>query len=351
MTTLSDATPHVTSLDRLHVQEGIPSAVASTLQNVRRTLLRYISFYILFLALVGCEFIFLSMALASPLPTNSVAYGLAILFFTLFAFFPLRLVMQSRRMEAPQHWVAHYVRSVRALAGSDPESCEYHMVCASSLFRLATKLDEYSGEVLPRFPFEMLTPTFHRISELLFWEDIWRFQEAILLLAVDEHIELVKQEPTNLQIHAALANAYVLLSGIYVDSHIPETFSSFFGRSAHAEAMVQERRRKFRRAAECSIEEYKILKDYAPDDPWVHAQLAYCYADLKMPELEIQEYEILLVLRPDDFEALYKLGTLYFQVGQNSKGLRIYEALKRQSAKRAKELIAQYGVVLNRKEA
>ena len=100
---------------------------------------------------------------------------------------------------------------------------------------------------------------------------------------------------------------------------------------------------KFRKTAEKAIEEFKIMSDYAPHDPWVHAQLAYSYRDLQMPKEEIKEYEAILHLCPDDKETLFKLGKLYFQQGQNAKGLQIYETLKNTHFKKAENLISFYG--------
>ena len=105
----------------------------------------------------------------------------------------------------------------------------------------------------------------------------------------------------------------------------------------------EEMEAKFRATAERAIEEFKILNDYAPEDPWVHVQLAYSYHDLQMPEEEIKEYETVLQLRPNDKDTLFKLGMLYFQQGANAKGLRIYEMLKRTNYKKAESLIKFYG--------
>jgi len=95
--------------------------------------------------------------------------------------------------------------------------------------------------------------------------------------------------------------------------------------------------------AERAIEEFKVLNDYAPNDPWVHAQLAYSYHDLQMPKEEIKEYETILKLNPGDRDTLYKLGLLYFQEGMNAQGLRIYEELKRSHYKKAESLMENYG--------
>ena len=102
-------------------------------------------------------------------------------------------------------------------------------------------------------------------------------------------------------------------------------------------------KQKFRSIAERAIEEFKILSDYAPEDPWVHAQLAYSYRDLQMPKEEIREYETILQLCPEDKETLFKLGKLYFEQGQNAKGLQVYETLKRSNYKNAENLIHFYG--------
>ena len=62
-----------------------------------------------------------------------------------------------------------------------------------------------------------------------------------------------------------------------------------------------------------------------------------------MPEEEIREYETILQLCPDDKETLFKLGKLYFEQGQNAKGLQVYENLKHSHYTKAESLIHFYG--------
>ena len=62
-----------------------------------------------------------------------------------------------------------------------------------------------------------------------------------------------------------------------------------------------------------------------------------------MYEEEIQEYETINRLKPDDLEALFKLGVLYFKLGKNAKGLQIYEKLKKYRYSKAEQLITFYG--------
>jgi tetratricopeptide (TPR) repeat protein len=131
------------------------------------------------------------------------------------------------------------------------------------------------------------------------------------------------------------------LSGLYVDPRTVEGLDDdrWIPSTKYNESFKQ----KFRSIAEKAIEEFKILSDYAPHDPWVHAQLAYSYRDLQMHKEEIREYETILQLCPDDREALFKLGKLYFEQGQNAKGLQVYETLKGSHYKKAESLIHFYG--------
>jgi len=154
-------------------------------------------------------------------------------------------------------------------------------------------------------------------------------------------VKVVKLEPTNLEAHAALANAYVMLSSLYADPRKYHGFddSKWISPRRYSETMKEQ----FCTFSKLAIEEFKILNDYAPDDPWVHMQLAYSYHDLQMPEEEMREYEIVLKLSPGDKETLFKLGMLYFNEGKNAKGLQIYEMLKHTHHKKAERLIKFYG--------
>jgi tetratricopeptide (TPR) repeat protein len=211
---------------------------------------------------------------------------------------------------------------------------------AAHKFAIHLHEKEYFYYTPPLF-LKSLEPTTEKFSCFCHWKDLYLFKELLLLRAVEEHIKVVKCEPTNLEVHAALANAYVMLSSLYAD---PRKYDGFDEeRWIPQERYSENMKEKFRITAERAIEEFKILNDYAPDDPWVHIQLAYSYHDLLMPEQEIKEYEIVLKLRPDDKETLFKLGMLYFQQGKNAQGLRIYEMLKQTNYKKAENLIKFYG--------
>jgi tetratricopeptide (TPR) repeat protein len=100
---------------------------------------------------------------------------------------------------------------------------------------------------------------------------------------------------------------------------------------------------KFKLSAFRAIEELRILDAYAPNDPWVHSQLAAVYQDLGMIDKEIQEYEAILKLSPKDHDILFRLGVLYFSQGRNAQALNLYEKLKDLKESKAEELLSYYG--------
>jgi tetratricopeptide (TPR) repeat protein len=209
--------------------------------------------------------------------------------------------------------------------------------CARFADRLGRKefKQEYSKSWL-----SFLNPYIQRFNWWFQWEDYQTLKELLLTEAVNENIELVKIEPISLDVHASLANAYVMLSGLYVDPRIVD--------GNEDEPWVPESHRdkmhtKFRETAERAIQEFKIISSFAPDDPWVHTQLAYSYHDLQMPEEEIHQYEIIHKLLPQDDDCLFKLGVLYFKQGLNAQGLEVYAKLCHSNAVKAQALIAQYG--------
>lgn len=219
---------------------------------------------------------------------------------------------------------------------------EHHIALANAAQKFAAALHEkeYAFYSPPAF-LKSLAPSLEKFSCFCHWKDVHIMKELLLTTAVEEHLKVVKCEPTNLEVHAALANSYVMLSSLYADPTKYATHDE--DKWISPERYTKEMESRFRQTAERAIEEFKILNDYAPDDPWVHVQLAYSYHDLQMPAEEIREYETVLNLRPNDKDTLFKLGMLYFQQGMNARGLKIYEMLKKTHYKKAESLIKFYG--------
>ena len=296
------------------------------------------TFHLLFF-LLGSLQIALFFIFFRTLAESSLLAGLlGLMLFTLFSFFTLRLYYLNKRPEQLKKIQGKFLRSCKQLLAYREDIPQHHIAVANACnkFSSALKVKKYQPLLLPRF-FPSLSIKLQEWSRWWHFDDVHSLKELLLEEAVNEHIKLVKCEPTSLEAHAALANAYVILSSLYVWSPAHEE-------GGWIPSSQKERHEiKFRDTAKRAIEEFKVLNDFAPDDPWIHAQLAYSYHDLHMPKEEIREYETIIQLCPWDKDTLFKLGILYFQQGQTSKGLSIYEKLKRSNYKRADILLDYYG--------
>ena len=323
-------------------QDSLNKMFDPVLIEFDRVMKRHAAFDLFFICLCTAEIITLATSFAVLAHSLVLALSLSVLFFTIFAYFTLRIYFQTKKPEQLSSIKERYLNLCKSLINCDEGSADYHNALASACCKLANKLHskEYNYYIPPSW-FSFLVPLMERLSCAIHWEDIHLMKERLLNEAVNEQIKFVKSHPTSLEAHAALANAYVMLSGLYVDPRKLEGYDE--------ERWIPEKKfdksfdEKFRFTAERAIEEFKILSEYAPDDPWVHSQLAYSYHDLQMPMEEIKEYETIQRLLPTDKDNLYKLGVLYFQQGLNAKGLRVYEELKKAHYSKAESLIKYYG--------
>lgn len=328
--------------DRQLFQERLTRLQPSFYLRLCRLARALLLFHASFLALgVGLILLFFGL-FAFMSHSSMLALMLALFFLCLFSYFALRLYLQAKRPMQLGALAEEYFTRCKEVLQYQEGIPEHHIALGNAAQRLASALQykEYTFYSPPPF-LHSLAHTLETFSCFCHWKDFYAVRELLLQRSVAEHIKAVKCEPTHLEIHAALANAYVLLSGLYGDPRKSDSYDEErWIPQERTSAATQER---FRKTAERAIEEFKILCAYSPDDPWVHTQLAYSYHDLQMPEEEIREYEILLRLRPGDKETLFKLGMLYFQQGHNADGLRIYEQLKRAHYQKAESLIHFYG--------
>lgn len=308
---------------------------------------RYVAFNLFFLCICIAELILLIGFFTFLAQSLVLALSLAGIFFTFFAYFTLRIYFQTKKPEQLKMIKDRYLGMCKELVHYQEGNEEHFIAIANACCKLANRLHarEYNYYHPPKM-LAFLSPLMERLSCWCHWQDIHLMKEMLLAEAVDEHIKFVKSQPTSLEAHAALANAYVMLSGIYIDPRKMEGFDDerWISPDKYNAAFEQ----KFRFIAQRAIEEFKILEEYAPDDPWVHSQLAYSYHDLQMPLEEIREYETIQKLNPDDKDNLHKLGVLYFQQGLNAKGLKVYEELKKAHYGKAENLIKYYGTLTKR---
>lgn len=326
--------------DKYGYHEKVQQTIEPVLLRFKRTIRSYVGFHLAFFLLGFCELVGFLLFYVTLAQSSLVAVAFATMFLTTFSFFILRLYLQGRQPELFLELRDAFVRHCREQLHYQEGIPEHHLVLANAATKFASVLQDAEYQIY-RVPdwLDMLQPVAEKFSCWWHWRDVHTFRELLLQLSIEEHLWLVKCEPTNLEVHAALANAYVLLSSLYA---LPAQ-SEDEGRWIHPDRYSDELRDRFRSISERAIEEFKILNHYAPDDLWVHEQLAYSYHDLQMPEEEIKQYEAILRLRPNDKETLFKLGRLYFKQGHNAEGLQVYEELKRSNYKQAENLIAFYG--------
>ncbi len=328
--------------DKHLYNEQVNQLCQPAIQQFDQIIKTTVLFHAVFLGIALAECV-LFVLFATFLSGSSIlAFSVALLFLTSFSYLTLRLYFQAKQPEQLIVLRDHYIHACKQLLNYQESIPEHHIALANALRKLAAQLHEREYHCYKAPPsLVTLGPSIEKFGCWWHWRDVHKMKEALLLCAIDEHIKLVKCEPTNLEVHAALANAYVMLSSLYIDPRKGDGHEE--DKWIPPQRYSQEMLEKFRATAERAIEEFTILNDYAPEDPWVHAQLAYSYHDLQMPQEEIREYETILRLCPEDKESLFKLGMLYFQQGLNAKGLQVYEELKRTHYKKSESLIRFYG--------
>ncbi len=310
---------------------------ASSLKSFKKVIRFYGYFHLFFLSLLFGELIAFSFLLMNRPNSTILAFFLTGFVLSGFSYLILHFYLQAKK---PEQFIAlrdRFLSKCQETLAKDLNDSEYHLSLAHASYHLSLLLDDQELYFYPLSKtFESFSNSMKKLSYLLHWRDAHIMKEILLLASIHRHIILIKKRPTDLEAHASLANAYVALSRLYISKNIREY--RFAIRNSELQLMDE----KFKVAAQRAIEEFKIMDNYAPDDPWVHAQLALCYHDLEMIDLEIKEYETILVLHPNDKEIMYRLGILYFQQGQNAKGLQVYEKLQYLNYRKASDLIEYY---------
>jgi tetratricopeptide (TPR) repeat protein len=334
------------SYTKCSADTDIKKVIGPLFTKFDRLLKFYVKFHLFFLVLAIAEIVTLIVSFSFLAESAWLAFSFGFIFLTFFSYFILRLYFQTQKPLQFTELKEAYEKNCKVMFRYENGNLDKHVTLANAFCKLANSLHKKESLIfkLPHFLSSRATALnthMEKFSSWWFFLDVHHMKEQLLAAAVDEHIKVIKCEPTSQAAHAALANAYVMLSGLYAtfkrhNSDRPEKLS--------LNALDNEMEKKFRLTAERAIEEFKIICDYAPGDAWVHKQLAFSYHDLQMPIEEIKEYETVLKINPDDKDTLYKLGVLYFQQGFNAKGLRLYEELKMYNQKKADDLIKFYAV-------
>ncbi|HRW58481.1 MAG TPA: hypothetical protein P5048_02545 [Chlamydiales bacterium] len=294
-------------------------------------------FNFLFKFFFAVAFIVEVFFLISLLPMFSHSIFLAILIgavlFTVFSFFVLYFYYEARKPEQFFELKERFLELCRSNSSIPNGAVEHHLSIAECALQFIHFLNgkEDSILVFPKFLSKFMQP----ISRFFHKEDLLKFKESFFYAAIEEYIQQIKSMPTDIEVHASLAGTYVRLAKLYQDSLSDGSYSR------KILANVEER---YQQAMQKAIEEYKIISDFAPNDPWVHAQLASSYHTLNLKKEETVEYEKILKFSPNDNEVKYRLGVLYFELGNHAQALKIYEDLLDAGFKKAYDLISCYGI-------
>ena len=301
----------------------------------------YLLFHLSFAILFPLQLILFSYLVLHAPKSLYLALSIATFLLSIFSYCILIYYFQGKKGEQFQEIQKQFFSILKRQMPIDISLLDYHLSIANAAFQLTTYLYQSETYTLSVPPFKFSKKFTVKMGFLLNWKDIQKMQEILMSVAIREHIQLIKIEPINLAVHTSLANTFIALSKIYQLPNDPLYQDSYLIKKIFQSAKI---RSDFQFATNRAIEELKVLDDLAPNDPWIHAQLASCYHHLEMIPEEIHEYEILLRLRSDDKEILFRLGKLYFETGKMAMGLRVYERLSRVDAKRASDLIAHYDV-------
>jgi hypothetical protein len=316
---LDNSTP--TPFDEAFFQHNLPQYYRAILQSFRKVVSATLIFHLGFAAAFILELCVFIPLLRQP---TVFAFALGAFFLTAFSYFILIFYFQARKPDQFLTIRDKFLNSCRHLLPVPPGEAQHHLSLAAALLKLSSYLEDFDSRIysLPSF-LQLFQPVVQKISSRLYRKDVFRMQRLLLEAAVHEHLKQIRTTPTDLEVHASLANTYVDLSQLY---------ASMAGFTEH-----------FRSSARLAIEEFRILSHYAPNDPWTHEQLADGYRVMNMQKEETDEMELLAKLRPQNPDVLFRLGSLYFSQKENAKGLKIYEELQQLNMKKGEELISLYG--------
>lgn len=342
MTSSQLETDEYLTVDKHYYDDKIDELCEPALKAFKEIIKGYALFHAVSLGLCLIEFVFILLCFTFLAKTSFLAVSFAIFFLSIFTYFILRIYLNTKKPEQLIDLRDNLLNKCKTLLNYQEGRSEHHIALAGASCKLGAALKgvEYNLYKVPQ-KLESFSNVFQKVSCWAHSKDVHTMRELLFVAAINEHIKFIKFEPTNLEAHASLANTYVLLSGLYSDPRKSQDFNENLWVPSYR--YDEEMQNKFIASAERAMEEFKILNDYAPNDPWVHTQLAYSYHDLQMPLEEIKEYETILKISPNDNETLFKLGVLYFEQGFNAKGLQVYEELKRVHYKKAEDLIRFYG--------
>ena len=302
-----------------------PHPSEQTLSQFLQLTRRYAVFHLVFILLFFGELLALLLFMPFLAKSFLLAGLVATTVLTVFTYFVLRFYFQTKKPE-------------QLLILRDQFFQKHTTI--EAVYQFIQKLDgqEYQYYQIPRH-LEALAPLVRKLSVWCHFADVQLMRELVHTYGIRVQLDAIKTAPTDLELHRALAHAYMALYKIYQDpSRRGESVYSFIASEYASDEMKQ----KFLKTARCAVEELKIVLYYNPQDLRALLALGTVYHDLDEKENELKAYETVLQLSPHEKENQFRLGALYFELGFIAQGLRIYEDLQKTGAPQASALIKAY---------
>lgn len=321
-------------------QEKISSISTPFAKRFSRLNRNYVLFHTFFIFSMSLELVLFGLFFSTLLQSTEMAFWLAGMFLTVFTYLVLLFYLQGRQPEKLMQLRDDYIETAQTCIPFDPGTLEYHCCITEAIVEFIHSLRILSIKSRWILASETLTYLVEKFRIWTRWKNLLKMKEMLLMTSIQEHIRLIKREPADLEAHSSLASNYVALAALYQD---PKKLTLNEDLTwAPPEYESEEMRKKFEMALERALEEYHIIDEYAPNDPWVHAQRASLYKELDAFDAEQKEYEKILELDPQNTEILLRLGKLYFRKGENAKGLKVYDSLCTLDPDKAHAVIAHY---------
>lgn len=267
--------------------------------------------------------IFLSWFFMTHFPYSlKIAITIGLIVLTIFSFFVILFYLQTKIPRQLMDLKNRFISSCKKLLFSPIGSLDHHLSLAKNLMHLSFYFTDLE--------YSYFSKNFSWISSFFHKTDVYKMREDLLFLAIFEHLKNIKNNPTDLELHMSLSRSYTSLANLYKE---------ILKKSKRKQSFLKE---NIESATKHAIEEFKILRSLAPNDPWILSQIAKSYNSLDMLEEEEKAYENLLELCPEDNEILFSLGKIYFKLGKSAKGLKVYEELKNVGYEKSEDLLNSY---------
>jgi tetratricopeptide (TPR) repeat protein len=297
------------------------------IKDFQRSSKFFLHFNVFFVSLLAIEACVCLYSLNFYADSFFIPLFIAFITLSFFSYLILFFYFHTKKPDQFHNYKDQFLRSCRSCLQTKPGQIEHHLSICSAI--------SYLIEDLKLSPFSKV---FKKIAKNLQDEDLFTLKEVLLVAAKNELVKQITNTPVDIEIHASLAMTYVKLSSLYKEQ---KKTDFLWKQKQNQKNKVLDK--KFSISIKRAIEEFQILNDLAPQDPWVHAQLAKSYDELDMTQEQMGQYEKILELRPDDHQVLFQCACCYFKLGYNAKGLKAYEKLKNSHFLRAKDLLAYYG--------